>query len=198
MCCTPSTPWFGRLAVGRTPCCPRRPTAPCLKGQKDIFEWHGEGFDISVLEIFWPLCFGFRLFLSSMLTARQGPRLAQLLEAQGASLLQGTPALWRSLISAGWRGHPGGARQRLVSPAARLDGHLWRRSLPSQPRGAFGGLESALERLRPHSHPLRRLGCEPHGGLGSYHLGYHPSRAGCRRCSHRPATAQRAPGNLGR
>ena len=70
-------------------------------------KWHVPGFDISVLEIFWPLCFGFRLFLSSMLTARHGARLAQLLETQKASVLQGTPALWRSLISAGWRGHAG-------------------------------------------------------------------------------------------
>eukprot|EP00435_Cladocopium_sp_Y103_P039227 s559_g10.t1 len=64
-------------------------------------------FDISVLEIFWPLCFGFSLFLASANTSRNGAKLAGLLESQGVELLQGTPALWRSLVSANYPGHGG-------------------------------------------------------------------------------------------
>ncbi|CAJ1334157.1 unnamed protein product [Effrenium voratum] len=64
-------------------------------------------FDISVLEIFWPLCFGFSLFLVSASTARNGGKLARLVESQGADLLQGTPAMWRSLVANGWTGHAG-------------------------------------------------------------------------------------------
>ena len=40
------------------------------------------GFDISVLEIFWPLCFGFSLFVASAKTARNGAKLAGLVENQ--------------------------------------------------------------------------------------------------------------------
>ncbi|CAJ1385244.1 unnamed protein product [Effrenium voratum] len=65
-------------------------------------------FDISVLEIFWPLCFGFSLFLVSASTARNGGKLARLVGSQGADLLQGTPAMWRSLVANGWTGHAGG------------------------------------------------------------------------------------------
>lgn len=39
-----------------------------------------------------------------------GPELPQipvLITGQGADLVQGTPALWRSLVSAGWKGHEG-------------------------------------------------------------------------------------------
>ncbi|CAK9096263.1 Polyketide synthase PksJ (PKS) [Durusdinium trenchii] len=77
------------------------------RGARKILATTTYCFDISVLEIFWPLCFGFSLFLVSANTARNGPRLARLLESQGADLLQGTPALWRSLVAAGWQGHPG-------------------------------------------------------------------------------------------
>ncbi|CAE7246428.1 pksJ [Symbiodinium natans] len=64
-------------------------------------------FDISVLEIFWPLCFGFAVFLVSASTARNGAKLSRLLQHEEADVLQGTPALWRSLVTAGWKGHEG-------------------------------------------------------------------------------------------
>ncbi|CAK0905838.1 unnamed protein product, partial [Prorocentrum cordatum] len=61
-------------------------------------------FDISVLEIFWPLCFGFTLFLAGAGTSRSGPRLLALVRRLQPRVLQGTPATWRSLVSAGWCG----------------------------------------------------------------------------------------------
>eukprot|EP00439_Symbiodinium_sp_Y106_P069509 s1977_g11.t5 len=88
-------------------------------------------FDISVLEIFWPLCFGFSVFVVSASTARNGMKLSQLIQQhQEADVLQGTPALWRSLVAAGWQGHAGLAGicggeafpQSLVSPLSRAAG----------------------------------------------------------------------------
>ena len=63
------------------------------------------GFDISVLEIFWPLCFGFSLFLASANTARNGAKLAGLLESQAclgvaAGLWAGDPVNRASIF--GW------------------------------------------------------------------------------------------------
>ena len=40
-------------------------------------------FDISALEIFWPLCFGFRLRLASSSTSRSGHQLSSLLGTTG-------------------------------------------------------------------------------------------------------------------
>eukprot|EP00928_Gymnodinium_smaydae_P030581 TRINITY_DN22700_c0_g3_i1.p1 TRINITY_DN22700_c0_g3~~TRINITY_DN22700_c0_g3_i1.p1 ORF type:complete len:1073 (-),score=214.95 TRINITY_DN22700_c0_g3_i1:265-3438(-) len=61
-------------------------------------------FDISALEFFWPLCFGFRLHLASPATARSGPSLAAVLESVRPTLFQATPATYRSLLAAGWTG----------------------------------------------------------------------------------------------
>ncbi|CAE7791046.1 pksJ, partial [Symbiodinium sp. CCMP2592] len=67
-------------------------------------------FDISVLEMFWPLCYGFRLVLCSAATARSGRSLEALLSSrrpeprQGRLIFQATPTSFRSLLQAGWKG----------------------------------------------------------------------------------------------
>ncbi|CAJ1399322.1 unnamed protein product [Effrenium voratum] len=65
-------------------------------------------FDISVLEMFWPLCFGFRLVLCSLAVARSGGLLRSALEGvRGARLIfQATPSSYRALLQAGWSGGP--------------------------------------------------------------------------------------------
>ena len=135
------------------------PTTYCLALIDQMMHgWHrpvSRGFDISVLEIFWPLCFGFAVFLVSVTgmlivplrcccasfldedLSRFYPRQVQhamersfhayfnmrppsgsdhlasalvscwLPPGQEADVLQGTPALWRSLVTAGWKGHEG-------------------------------------------------------------------------------------------
>ena len=64
-------------------------------------------FDIAALELYLPLMVGARIELVPRATAADGPALAQLLVASGASVLQATPSTWRMLIEAGWSGRSG-------------------------------------------------------------------------------------------
>jgi amino acid adenylation domain-containing protein len=61
-------------------------------------------FDISVLELFLPLLVGARVVLASREEGMDGERLAALIAASGATVMQGTPATWRLLFEAGWTG----------------------------------------------------------------------------------------------
>ncbi len=61
-------------------------------------------FDIAGLELFLPLTVGARVELVRRETAADGARLAGSLGRSGATLLQATPATWRLLVEAGWKG----------------------------------------------------------------------------------------------
>lgn len=61
-------------------------------------------FDISVLELFLPLTVGARTIVATEGETRDGRTLGQLLQASGATVMQATPATWRMLLEAGWRG----------------------------------------------------------------------------------------------
>jgi acyl-coenzyme A synthetase/AMP-(fatty) acid ligase len=63
-------------------------------------------FDIAALELYLPLVAGARVVLVPRDVAVDGERLAQLLDANGVTLLQATPATWRLLLEAGWAGRP--------------------------------------------------------------------------------------------
>jgi amino acid adenylation domain-containing protein len=63
-------------------------------------------FDIAGLELYLPLLTGGRVVIATRAEAADGPRLAALLDASGATVLQATPATWRLLIEAGWPGRP--------------------------------------------------------------------------------------------
>jgi amino acid adenylation domain-containing protein len=63
-------------------------------------------FDIAVLELYLPLLMGAKIELVSRETATDGAALANLIEASGSNVLQATPATWRLLVEAGWRGNP--------------------------------------------------------------------------------------------
>jgi amino acid adenylation domain-containing protein len=65
------------------------------------------GFDISVLELFLPLTTGATVVLADRETAADAARLAALLQASGAGVMQATPATWRMLLESGWRPGPG-------------------------------------------------------------------------------------------
>jgi amino acid adenylation domain-containing protein len=67
-------------------------------------------FDIAGLEIFLPLMTGARVVVADGETASDGTRLSQMIEATRATVMQATPATWRMLVEAGWRG---GAGERL-------------------------------------------------------------------------------------
>jgi len=62
-------------------------------------------FDIAALEIFLPLIVGARVDLIDRDVAADGARLAARLDDPGITFLQATPATWRLLLEAGWRGN---------------------------------------------------------------------------------------------
>ncbi|MEJ8820528.1 amino acid adenylation domain-containing protein [Variovorax humicola] len=63
-------------------------------------------FDISVLELFLPLVTGARIALASKEETMDGQQLAELIRASGATVMQATPATWRMLFLADWKGAP--------------------------------------------------------------------------------------------
>jgi amino acid adenylation domain-containing protein len=61
-------------------------------------------FDIHAVEVWLPLIVGARLLIADKETAADGVRLLQELNRSKATVLQATPATWRLLLAAGWRG----------------------------------------------------------------------------------------------
>ena len=61
-------------------------------------------FDIAVNELLLPLTVGAEVILASKEEAADGILLARLIESSRATTLQATPATWRMLLEAGWRG----------------------------------------------------------------------------------------------
>jgi pristinamycin I synthase-3/4 len=56
------------------------------------------GFDISILELFLPLCRGVRVVLASRDEAREPSRLCQLIASSGADSMQATPSHWEMVL----------------------------------------------------------------------------------------------------
>ena len=63
-------------------------------------------FDIAVLELLLPLVTGATTVVVDREVVYDGRRLAQTLEAVGATVLQATPATWRMLLDSDWAGRP--------------------------------------------------------------------------------------------
>lgn len=61
-------------------------------------------FDIAVLELYLPLIVGARVVIASEDDALDGRRLAHLMDQEGVTLMQATPATWKLLIAGGWNG----------------------------------------------------------------------------------------------
>ncbi|MFC7665895.1 AMP-binding protein [Methylorubrum suomiense] len=64
-------------------------------------------FDIAALELFLPLTAGARLRVAARAETADPRRLAALLEASEATVMQATPATWRQLRASRWAGRPG-------------------------------------------------------------------------------------------
>jgi len=64
-------------------------------------------FDIAALEIFLPLISGGQLILAPQQTTSDGAMLAELIASSNATVMQGTPTIWRLLIESGWNGDKG-------------------------------------------------------------------------------------------
>ena len=61
-------------------------------------------FDIAALELFLPLISGGRLVIADSNTAADGIAILEAIRHHGITVLQGTPAIWRLLLAAGWDG----------------------------------------------------------------------------------------------
>ncbi|MGL4400837.1 MAG: amino acid adenylation domain-containing protein, partial [Luteolibacter sp.] len=90
-------------------------------------------FDISGLEIFLPLTTGAEVVIATRETTQDGQLLAKAITDHKITVLQATPATWRLLLEAEWKGKPelkvlvgGEAVPRdLVNRLAPLCGELW-------------------------------------------------------------------------
>ena len=98
-------------------------------------------FDIAVLELLGPLCAGGTVVIASAEEARDGAALARRLDEARITVMQATPATWRALLAAGWRGRSGvegalrrrGAGRRSCGQAARgLGSALWNMYGPTE------------------------------------------------------------------
>lgn len=63
-------------------------------------------FDIAALELYLPLVTGGKLVLAMREDKADPVRLKALVDASAITIMQATPATWRALISAGWKGKP--------------------------------------------------------------------------------------------
>jgi amino acid adenylation domain-containing protein len=63
-------------------------------------------FDIAGLELFLPLVAGAQVVLASKETTVDGSLLLKLASSSGATVMQATPATWRLMLEAGWKGTP--------------------------------------------------------------------------------------------
>jgi amino acid adenylation domain-containing protein len=63
-------------------------------------------FDIAGLELLLPLITGAQVVIAKTETAMDGKLLAGKIRQCGATVLQATPATWRLLLNAGWKGEP--------------------------------------------------------------------------------------------
>jgi amino acid adenylation domain-containing protein len=59
-------------------------------------------FDISALELFWPLVTGTRTVIAAKNVVSDGSKLLENLRRHGITIMQATPSTWRMLIGAGW------------------------------------------------------------------------------------------------
>jgi len=78
---------------------------PGLAGDDRLLAVTTLSFDIAVLELLLPLSVGAEVIVAGKDTVADGRALAELLRASGATTMQATPAGWRLLLEAGWRGH---------------------------------------------------------------------------------------------
>jgi len=63
-------------------------------------------FDIAALELYLPLTLGAKVVLANGEDASDARRLKEVLAESNATVMQATPATWRMLLDAGWRGNP--------------------------------------------------------------------------------------------
>ena len=85
-------------------------------------------FDIAALEIFLPLLQGGQVCVATRDDARDGRRLATLLEQYDATVMQATPTAWHLLLESGWTGK---SDLRALCGGEALSSELASRLLPA-------------------------------------------------------------------
>ena len=80
---------------------------PGLMAEDTLLSVTTLAFDMAALELFLPLTTGACVVIAPRDVVVDGRRLAQLLKESGATVMQATPATWRMLLEAGWRGNSG-------------------------------------------------------------------------------------------
>jgi amino acid adenylation domain-containing protein len=78
-------------------------------------------FDVSVPELFLPLVTGARTVVASRDEVVDGPALARIIDREGVTVMQATPATWRLLVQTGWKGAP---RLRAIATGEALTAEL--------------------------------------------------------------------------
>ena len=113
---------------------------PGLNSQDVLLAVTTLSFDIAGLELFLPLIVGGRVVIADSETARDGLKLRELLEKSGASVMQATPASWKMLLEAGWKGDTklkilcGGEAwtQELAEELLKRGGSVWNMYGPTE------------------------------------------------------------------
>ncbi len=77
---------------------------PGLGAQDSLLAVTTLSFDIAVLELFLPLMVGARVVLAQRADTADPRRMMALLEREAITVMQATPATWKMLLAAGWRG----------------------------------------------------------------------------------------------
>ncbi|HLM68076.1 MAG TPA: non-ribosomal peptide synthetase, partial [Longimicrobium sp.] len=78
-------------------------------------------FDVSVPELFLPLVTGARIVVAGRDEVVDGPALARIIDREGVTVMQATPATWRLLVQTGWKGAP---RLRAIATGEALTAEL--------------------------------------------------------------------------
>jgi amino acid adenylation domain-containing protein len=78
-------------------------------------------FDMSVPELFLPLCMGGRVIVASADNGVDGGQIGELIAGSGTTVMQATPATWDLLLQAGWKG---AAHLKLISGGEALQSEL--------------------------------------------------------------------------
>lgn len=100
-------------------------------------------FDVAATELYAPLISGGRVIVADREQVVSGVELVALAAKEGATLMQATPTLWRMLLEAGFRSHPG---LKMVTAGEALPRDLADRLLAGGGRlwNLYGPTETAI------------------------------------------------------
>lgn len=91
---------FANLLVSMQQC-------PGISAEDKLLAITTASFDIAGLELLLPLTVGARVVIANEAAVSDGTRLMHCFDRVRPTVMQATPATWRMLIQAGWKGHAG-------------------------------------------------------------------------------------------